>query len=121
MPWKFLDAKVIYETSSITTNVYRKQKLLVHCSSQIPKLYNRNPITSDLKRAARVATVSFRVATVPGNEIPQIHQQCYWAIKTEVKGMILKYLLVYLRDPEESSFRGITILPYNLSLLQAIY
>ena len=84
MPWKFLDAKVIYESNSITTNVYRKKKLLVHFSFQIPKRYNRNPITGDLKRAARVATVPARVATVPENEIPQIHQQCHWAIKTEL-------------------------------------
>ena len=66
-PERFLDTKVIYEQNSITTKVYRNErKLPVHWSTQILKRYERNAITSDLNRPARMASV-------PGNEIPEIN------------------------------------------------
>ena len=62
-------ATVIYEKNSITTKLYRnKRKLPVHWSSQIPKRYKWSAITSDLNRAACMASV-------PGNEIPEIKRK----------------------------------------------
>ena len=64
-----LDTKMIYEKNSITTKVYRdKRRLPVYWSSQIPKRYNRNAITSDLNAATRMVSV-------PGNEIPEIKRK----------------------------------------------
>ena len=64
-----LDTKMIYKKNSITTKVYRDKRMLpVHWSSQIPKRYNRNAITSDLNAATRMVSV-------PGNEIPEIKRK----------------------------------------------
>ena len=64
-----LDTKMIYKKNSITTKVYRdKRRLPVYWSSQIPKRYNRNAITSDLNAATRMVSV-------PGNEIPEIKRK----------------------------------------------
>ena len=64
-----LDTKMIYKKNSITTKVYRDKRMLpVYWSSQIPKRYNRNAITSDLDAATRMVSV-------PGNEIPEIKRK----------------------------------------------
>ena len=64
-----LDTKMIYKKNSITTKVYRDKRMLpVYWSSQIPKRYNRNAITSDLNAATRMVSV-------PGNEIPEIKRK----------------------------------------------
>ena len=61
-----LEIKLIYENNTITTKVYHnKRKLPVHWSSPISKKYKRNAIANDLNRTADIASV-------PGNEIPQI-------------------------------------------------
>ena len=63
---KFLDIKLFYENNTIKTKVYHNKRMLpVHWSSPISKQYKRNPITNDLNRTADIASV-------PGNEIPQI-------------------------------------------------
>ena len=63
---KFLDIKLFYENNTIKTKVYHNKRMLpVHWSSPISKQYKRNAITNDLNRTADIASV-------PGNEIPQI-------------------------------------------------
>ena len=63
---KFLDIKLFYENNTIKTKVYHNKRMLpVHWSSPISKQYKRNAITNDLNRTAGIASV-------PGNEIPQI-------------------------------------------------
>ena len=61
-----IDASMIFLTSllddliiiSITTKVHHnKRKLTIHWSSQIPKRYKRNAITSDLNRTVCMASV----------------------------------------------------------------
>ena len=63
---KFLDIKLFYENNTIKTKVYHNKRMLpVHWSSPISKQNKRNAITNDLNRTADIASV-------PGNEIPQI-------------------------------------------------
>ena len=63
---KFLDIKLFYENNTIKTKFYHNKRMLpVHWSSPISKQYKRNAITNDLNRTADIASV-------PGNEIPQI-------------------------------------------------
>ena len=63
---KSLDIKLFYENNTIKTKVYHNKRMLpVHWSSPISKQYKRNAITNDLNRTADIASV-------PGNEIPQI-------------------------------------------------
>ena len=63
---KFLDIKLFYENNTIKTKVYHNKRMLpVHWSSPISKQYKRNAITNDVNRTADIASV-------PGNEIPQI-------------------------------------------------
>ena len=56
-PTKFLDTKLEYDSSTITTSVYRSEKKLpVHWYSKIPKKYKRNAVNADLHRAGKIAS-----------------------------------------------------------------
>ena len=69
MPQKFLNTKIFYEDNKIKTKVQRNERELpVHCTSKIPKRYNRNAINADLNRAARIASTFSK-------EIPTIKQK----------------------------------------------
>ena len=54
---KFLDTKICYNNSSITTKVHRGvTKLTMQWSSGIPKRYKRNAVHGDLCRAERISS-----------------------------------------------------------------
>ena len=54
---KFLETQLFNQNGTYITQVHRKEtKTPIHCSSCIPKRYDRNSITTDLHRAKRIAT-----------------------------------------------------------------
>ena len=54
---KFLDTKICYNNSSITTKLHQRvTKLTPYWSSSIPKRYKRNVIHGDLCRAERISS-----------------------------------------------------------------
>ena len=53
-PERFLDTKICYNNSSVTTKVHRR--VTAYWSSSIPKRYKRNAIYGDLCRAESISS-----------------------------------------------------------------